>query len=182
MLRFPRIRRVFFDRPYTDTVSFQELQAMAAASLVPGDSQERGELDGRLEAHSKRQLELGTRAPKLERPVRVPVLLPDPHQMGTPKKLARTSAIVASAQSDFERLRTEYFVHAPEVFRDRREMADRLESVGVETLYHMIAVVKCKVRKCVIVMPDDEDEYRRVLEQFRYLMIYLFCMKTQHQL
>jgi hypothetical protein len=150
-----------------DTVSFQELQSMAATSFAPGDSQERGELGARLEAHSKRQLELGTRAPKLERPVRVSILIPDPQQAGTLKNLARAGNAVP-ALSDFERLRTEYFLHAPEVFPHRSEIADRLESVGVETLYHMVAVVKCRVRKCIIIMPDDEEEYRRVLEQFRY--------------
>lgn len=141
---------------------------MAKASYEVGDTQERDELEGRLAAHAKAQLGRGSRAPLMERPSRIPEVLPDP-QVDCPRKIPRIES-PTNSPSDIERLRTDYFVHVSDVWPDRTGMMERLESVGVEVLYHMIAVVKCKVRRCIIIFPDDEDDYRRVIERLRYTM------------
>ncbi len=148
VLRFPRIRKIFFDRPVADCLSFQELQVMAVASLQLGSDEEIRLNEAYLDEHAKAQLAEKRRAPVAVRPNRL-VFEEENHE--SPSKLLKSMSITTTI---LDKLKTELFFHVPQFVENHQSLINRIESKGLETLYHLAAIAVCKDRKCVIVSTD----------------------------
>lgn len=167
VLRFPRIRRIFFDHPITDTISFQELQDMAETSFTAGTLMERNELAGRLTSHADAQTEAGRRAPSAPRPKRLVLLEQEAEALGNKTQSKMIKALTMMETPDpLTLLRTSYFLHADSEVAQANDLVARLEASGYETLHHFIAVTECEIRDCIVIVPSEKaaDKVRQVLQ------------------
>lgn len=167
VLRFPRIRRVFFNCSVLESVSFQELQEMAQNSFTSGNVAEHSELIEKLGAHTAAQKDLGSRAPLAVRPNRL-VLSDDEETCETPSKIIKAVSLMETPADHVQRLRAHYFFHITSEHLQCRELVQRIEREGFETLNHLIAVANCENRQCIVVL-KEEEERSRIRQSLKYV-------------
>ena len=144
VLRFPRIHRVFFDRSFTDSITFEELQRLGYSSK--NDEEEDGEEKEKIE-----QKIYASSSPHAQKTIKTK----RPFRLSAEAKVKKPPLCLTELQS-------EYYIYIEP--SERPDYASRIKALGLTTLHTMRAVNECRVRKVLTLDAQSIGHFVESLE------------------